>query len=248
MAGQLAEYVEATATGSATSITSSGGQVIGGSANSGSLTVSVGDMLVALLTYDAGDTTVALGTTFGTFTEDTGLQKVSQSPRTRVLTCVATSGGTGTITNTLGAARTNRGILVCRLTGISSYITQASTPGSLFPAYFNPGNGADLVTPGNFNVATPPNYFLSFGWDQSGGGTAPPAGTTSGGTSRATAWNFADATANLRVSDKRATGTGNTTCTYNSGFGGHSYAAVLLGFVESAVAASRNGLLLRGVS
>jgi hypothetical protein len=225
VAGSFIAYAYATATASGTTLTTDNGTA------AGVLNVLVGDALAYISTYDAGDTTVTYSTDFSNSaaqpTEDTSIQKVSQSPRMRVSTFIATQAANTTVTLTPGAARTNRGVLVVQIRGLAAYL------GGVFPAYFNPGSGNDLVTPGNYNVVAQPNYMLGIAWDQAGGGTAPPNGTTSVFTSRGTFWNMADATANGRFSDFRATANGNVAPTFNSGFGGHSYAALQLAWSES---------------
>lgn len=224
MAGAFVAQAEGSAAATGTSI-----------ATSGSLTVAIGDALLALVTYDAGDTTPAINTTFGTFTEDVAVQKVSQSPRMRVYSLIATASGTSALTATFNGgadSRTNRAISVIQSSGCAAYL------GGTFPAYFNPGSGNDLVTPGNFNVTAQPNYLMSFAWDQAGGGVSPPNGTTSVFTSRGTAWLFADATANMRISDFRATTNGNVTSKFNSGFAGHSYATGVFAWSEPSTATS----------
>jgi hypothetical protein len=219
-------YAYATATASGTALVTSQGT------NAGALDVQVGDSLAYFATYDAGDTTIVYSTDFSSGavqpTEDASLQHVAQSPRMRVSTFKATQAANTTITLTPGASVTNRGVLVVQIRGALAYL------GGIFPAYFNPGSGNDLIVPGNFNVSAPPNYMLGLAWDQAGGGTAPPNGTSSLFTSRGTAWLFADGTPNLRFSDYRATAGGNVQPTFNSGFGGHSYAALQLAFSEPA--------------
>jgi len=188
------------------------------------LTTDTGDTLVAMVIYDVGNDAPVLSTDFGTWVELTEFQRLDQSPRFHVFLIQSALAGTADVSATFGANREFPGIIVFQLRDVGDFID------GVVPAYNNPGSGDDVVTTGPYTVTDSPNYVLAFACDLSGSGTPPPNGTTSVFTSEGTAWQFGAGTDNARIVDYTAPTDGAIEATWNSGFGSHTYLAILLAF------------------
>lgn len=200
------------------------------SITSGTLTTALANSLALIVTYTGGTTTVIPDTNFGVFVEDVSLRHAAGGGvGMHVFTLDSCLGITDQLAVNFGAARTNRGIYIVEMSGITTYL------GGVFPAYqAAPGTGVNAIDTGPFNVTAPPNYLLAFGWDQGGGGTPPSIGASSAGpyTSRGTGWLMGDSTADARLMDARAVVGGNVNATFETGDGGDTFAALLLVFAE----------------
>lgn len=188
--------------------------------------VTAGNLRVAWVLYEGGDSAVTVSDGTDTFTE-AGDVVNDGGTRLRMFYMLNSTAGAGVVTATyVDGARTKRGLYVAEYSGIASFITSANPVADAF------GSGTDAVTTGNVNVTSQPALFIAWCADYVADTNPILAGT--GFTSRGLGWVFSGANNYARLQDKRVTATGNTTGTATGQYGGHTYKITAMVFAESA--------------
>jgi hypothetical protein len=181
-----------------------------------SYTIATGERLHAWVTYGSG-TAVSESMSDGTNTWSKIGTTLSDSGNTQSsvqFECLSATGGTYTITCTLGSAQVYRGICVARYTGLAS----TGTGQTAATHNVGPGSGAGAVTSGNLTPAGQPGMLRGVSMDDSA--TESSLTAAGGATSRGAMSNIETSFfVKTMTEDKSITSTSAVAATFTAGSG-----------------------------